>query len=256
MSFVVVIPARFSSARLPGKPLLDIGGMPMIQHVWQRAKQSNADEVVIATDDARIADAAIAFGAQVAMTRADHPSGTDRLQEVAAQRGWVDTQVVVNVQGDEPLIPPAVINQIAQLLLSSPAADMASLCEAIVDETQFQDSNAVKVVCDAAMQALYFSRAPIPWPRDGQPLAQKNGVPLWGYRHIGMYAYRTAFLHRYVSWDACSLENTEKLEQLRALYHGSVIQMAEACMTIPAGVDTQRDLDAVRQHFLSQKSIG
>ncbi len=254
MSFVVVIPARFASTRLPGKPLLDIAGRPMIEHVWRCAKQSDASEVVIATDDTRIADAAIKFGAQVAMTRIDHPSGTDRLQEVAAQRKWSSEQVVVNVQGDEPLIPPAVINQVADLLLTqATAADIATLCEAIHDEAQFRDPNVVKVVCDTAMQALYFSRAPIPWPREGMPLLQKNGEAVWGYRHIGLYAYRTNFLHRYVQWEPCLLENSEKLEQLRALYQGGVIQVAESCLPIPGGVDTQQDLDAVRKHLSVQQ---
>jgi len=252
MSFVVVIPARFASTRLPGKPLLDIAGKPMIEHVWQRAKQSDASEVVIATDDVRIADVAMQFGAQVAMTRTDHPSGTDRLQEVAAQYGWANEQIVVNVQGDEPLIPPAVINQVADLLLTQAVtADIATLCEAIYDEAQFRDPNAVKVVCNAAMHALYFSRAPMPWPRENVPLLEKNGVAVWGYRHIGLYAYRTGFLHRYVKWEPCLLENSEKLEQLRALYQGSTIQVAESCLQIPGGVDTQQDLDAVRAHLLT-----
>ncbi len=249
MSFVVVIPARFASTRLPGKPLLDIAGLPMIQHVWQRAVQSAAQEVVIATDDQRIADVAQQFGAEVALTRHDHPSGTDRLQEVAAQRRWRDDLVVVNVQGDEPLIPPMVINQVADLLLLQPEADMASLCEVIQDEAVFRDPNVVKVVCNAAMRALYFSRAPVPWPREGEPFVQLDGSTIWGYRHIGLYAYRTRFLHNYVAWEPSVLENMEKLEQLRALHHGAVIQMEEAAVKIPAGVDTQHDLDAVRRYL-------
>lgn len=247
MSFVVVIPARFASMRLPGKPLLDITGKPMIQHVWERAMESKAEQVLIATDDQRIADAAHAFGAEVAFTRADHPSGTDRLQEVVQQQGWSDDRAVVNVQGDEPLIPAAVINQVADVLLLNARADVATLCEAISDEKQFRDPNVVKVVCNEAGEALYFSRAPIAWPREG---VVENKC--WGYRHIGIYAYRAGFLHRYVSWPPCVLEQTEKLEQLRALYKGSVIQVAEACMPIPAGVDTQHDLDMVREYLSSQ----
>ena len=251
MSFVIVIPARFASMRLPGKPLLDIAGKPMIQHVWQRAMESKAEQVLIATDDQRIADAAHAFGAEVAFTRADHPSGTDRLQEVAQQQGWSENIAVINVQGDEPLIPAAVINQVADILLSHPRADIATLCEAISDEKQFRDPNAVKVVCNEAGEALYFSRAPIAYPRDG--LVDNDPVnKCWGYRHIGIYAYRAGFLHRYVSWPPCVLEQTEKLEQLRALYKGSVIQVAEACAHIPAGVDTQHDLDMVREYFSAQ----
>ncbi|HSC76765.1 MAG TPA: 3-deoxy-manno-octulosonate cytidylyltransferase [Pseudomonadales bacterium] len=243
MSFIVVIPARFASTRLPGKPLLDIAGKPMIQHVWQRAMESNAKQVLIATDDQRIADVARGFGAEVAITRADHPSGTDRLQEVAAQRGWSEDVAVVNVQGDEPLIPAAVINQVADVLLSHTRADVATLCEAILDEQQFRDPNTVKVVCNEKGEALYFSRAPIAWPRDG--IAKQ----CWGYRHIGIYAYRAGFLHRYVSWPPCELEQIEKLEQLRALYKGAVIQVEEACMSIPAGVDTQHDLDVVHEYL-------
>lgn len=245
MSFVVVIPARFASMRLPGKPLLDIAGKPMIQHVWERAMASSAEQVLLATDDSRIADVARAFGADVAMTSADHPSGTDRLQEVARQQGWPDHMAVVNVQGDEPLIPPAVIDQVAAVLLANTRADVATLCEAITDEQQFRDPNAVKVVCNEESEALYFSRAPIAWPREGEPQSL-NGKLLWGYRHIGIYAYRAGFLHRYVSWPPCLLEQTEKLEQLRALYKGAVIQVQEAMMAIPAGVDTQHDLDVVR----------
>jgi 3-deoxy-manno-octulosonate cytidylyltransferase (CMP-KDO synthetase) len=254
MSFVVVIPARFASTRLPGKPLLDIAGKPMIQHVWERAMASNADHVMIATDDQRIAAVARSFGADVAMTRADHPSGTDRLQEVAVQQGWKDHTAVINVQGDEPLIPSQVINQVADVLLRHPRADVATLCEAICDDGQFRDSNAVKVVCNESGEALYFSRAPIPWPRDGIEgmLAAKQAL---AYRHIGIYAYRTGFLHRYVSWPPCSLEQIEKLEQLRALYQGAVIQVAETCATIPAGVDTEHDLQLVREYWQNTQGI-
>lgn len=252
MSFVVVIPARFASTRLPGKPLLDIAGKPMIQHVWQRAKESNAEQVLIATDDQRIADVARGFGAEVVMTHADHPSGTDRLQEVAVQQGWSDDVAVVNVQGDEPLIPAAVINQVADVLISHSRAGMATLCEAISDVQQFRDPNVVKVVCNEAGEALYFSRASIAWPRDA--IIEEGVVDkCWGYRHIGIYAYRAGFLHRYVNWPPCMLEQTEKLEQLRALYKGAVIQVEEACMTIPAGVDTQHDLDNVRAHLSAQQ---
>lgn len=242
MSFVVVIPARYASTRLPGKPLVDIAGKPMIQHVWERAQQSAAQHVIIATDHPEIADVARGFGADVALTSPDHPSGTDRLQEVVAQQGLPDGRIVVNVQGDEPLIPPAVINQVAQLLQAHPQADMATLCEAIHEREAFEDSNCVKVVSDENGRALYFSRGQIAYPRDGVLANQP-----WGYRHIGIYAYRTGFLHRFVSWPPCVLEQTEKLEQLRALYKGSAIYVAEACETIPAGVDTERDLAQVRQ---------
>jgi 3-deoxy-manno-octulosonate cytidylyltransferase (CMP-KDO synthetase) len=247
MSFVVVIPARFASTRLPGKPLLDIAGKPMIQHVWERAKESGASEVIVATDDARIAAVVRDFGGDVAITRVDHPSGTDRLQEVAQQRGWLDAQAVVNVQGDEPLIPPVAINQVAELLLAHQGADIATLCEAFAYEQEFRDANTVKVVCNEKWEALYFSRALIASPRDGGFAA----VP--AYRHIGIYAYRAGFLNRYVSWPPCALEQAEKLEQLRALHKGCVIQVAPACAVIPAGVDTEQDLAQARC-WLEKKS--
>ncbi len=248
MSFVVVIPARYASTRLPGKPLVDIAGKPMVQHVWERAMQSDAEQVVVATDDERIATVVREFGGDVIMTRVDHPSGTDRLQEVAHHLGLKNNEAVVNVQGDEPLIPPAAINQVAAILMKNTRADMATLCEAIQDETHFHDPNMVKVVWNEQGEALYFSRAPIAFPRDGR--LTQDGVTLpWGYRHIGIYAYRAAFLHRYVSWPPCDLEQTEKLEQLRALYKGCVIQVAEALEKIPAGVDTAHDLDMVRRLF-------
>jgi 3-deoxy-manno-octulosonate cytidylyltransferase (CMP-KDO synthetase) len=248
MDFVVVIPARYASTRLPGKPLLDIAGKPMVQHVWERAGQSKAEQVVVATDDERIVDVVRAFGGEVIMTRVDHPSGTDRLQEVVAHLGLKSGDVVVNVQGDEPLIPPAAINQVADLLIQNARADMATLCEPVMDEAAFHDPNIVKVVCNEQGEALYFSRAPIAFPRDGRTDSQNPALP-WGHRHIGIYAYRTGFLHRYVSWPPCELEQTEKLEQLRALYKGCVIQVAEAQERIPGGVDTAHDLDMVRQLF-------
>lgn len=248
MSFVVVIPARYASTRLPGKPLLDIGGKPMVQHVWERACQSKASQVIVATDDARIADVVRQFGAEVVMTREDHPSGTDRLQEVVQQLGLKPNEAVVNVQGDEPLIPPAAINQVADILLCNDRADMSTLCEPIHDEQVFRDPNVVKVVCNERGEALYFSRAPIAWPRDGRVASGVDAQP-WGYRHIGIYSYRVSFLHRYVSWPPCLLEQTEKLEQLRALYNGCCIQVAEAQDQIPGGVDTPHDLNMVRQLF-------
>ena len=201
MSFHVVIPARYGSTRLPGKPLLDIAGKPMVQRVWEQAVDSGADEVVIATDDQRIADAAAGFSAEVCMTDASHPSGTDRLQQVAQLRGWADSQIVVNVQGDEPLIPPAVIDQVAHNLAEHPAADIATLSEPIIELGALTDPNVVKVVCDSQGMALYFSRATIPWPRDEFTDGVRSMPEGHWQRHIGIYAYRTAFLHRYVTWD-------------------------------------------------------
>ena len=249
MSFSVVIPARFGSTRLPGKPLLPIAGKPMVQHVWEQAGRSGAGQVVIATDDERIRVAAEAFGATVCMTSTTHPSGTDRLQQVAAEFGWDGDHVVVNVQGDEPLIPPAVIDQVAGNLATHGQAGMATLCEEITDLEELVNPNAVKVVTDARGMALYFSRATIPWPREhfregaaGMPSGQ------W-WRHVGIYAYRTRFLHQYISWSPAPLEQLEQLEQLRALHHGIMIHVERAAERVPGGVDTQEDLDAVRARF-------
>jgi 3-deoxy-manno-octulosonate cytidylyltransferase (CMP-KDO synthetase) len=247
MSFSVVIPARYGSTRLPGKPLLDIAGKPMVQRVWEQARRSGAGQVVIATDDARIQDVARGFGAEVCMTSPEHPSGTDRLQQVAAQMAWQDDHIVVNVQGDEPLIPPGVINQVAANLTHNSGAGIATLCEKIESVDELLNPNAVKVVCDSQGMALYFSRAAIPWPReafmDGQHSMPTSGC--W-YRHIGIYAYRTAFLHEYVTWEPAQLEVVEQLEQLRALCNGVDIHVASAQEGVPGGVDTPQDLEAVR----------
>ncbi len=249
MSFSVVIPARYGSTRLPGKPLLDIAGKPMVQRVWEQARASDADEVVIATDDERIQSAAEAFGADVCMTSSEHPSGTDRLQEVAAARGWADEHIVVNVQGDEPLIPPVVINQVATNLANHTAAGIATLCERMGECSDLLNPNAVKVVMDARGMALYFSRATIPWPRDAFNDDRETMPAGDWYRHIGIYAYRTGFLHQYVTWPPAPIEQLEQLEQLRALYQGVGIHVARALEEVPAGVDTQEDLDAVRERL-------
>jgi 3-deoxy-manno-octulosonate cytidylyltransferase (CMP-KDO synthetase) len=247
MSFSVVIPARYGSTRLPGKPLLDIGGKPMVQRVWEQARASGADEVIVATDDERIEKVARNFGATVCMTDADHPSGTDRLQQVARARAWPQDRIVVNVQGDEPLIPPELIDQVAGNLAAHPEAGIATLCEPIDNYTELTNANAVKVVSDINGLALYFSRATIPWPRESFS-AESGAMPEgeWN-RHIGIYAYRTEFLHRYVTWAPAPLEQLEQLEQLRALYQGERIHVAQAGVKVPAGVDTPEDLEAVRQ---------
>lgn len=246
MSFIVVIPARYASSRLPAKPLVDIAGKPMIQHVWKRALQSKADKVVIATDHELIAKTAESFGAEVCMTRENHESGTDRLQEVAEQLQLAESQVLVNVQGDEPLIPAAVINQVASLM-NEASTQMASLYELIQEAEQVFDPNAVKVVTDNKEKALYFSRAPIPWFRDG--FAQSRALPagVQYKRHVGLYAYRAGLLNQFVTWSMGRLESIEKLEQLRVLEQGIAIQMAKACAAIPAGVDTEADLEKVRR---------
>ncbi|WP_027330950.1 3-deoxy-manno-octulosonate cytidylyltransferase [Marinimicrobium agarilyticum] len=251
MSFHVIIPARYASSRLPAKPLRDIAGKPMIQHVYERACESGAESVTIATDDARIQTAAEAFGARVCMTSDQHQSGTDRLQEVVAQLKLADEAIVVNVQGDEPLIPAAVIDQVAANLAADGKASVATLCEPIESVEDFCNPNIVKVVMDTDGRALYFSRAPIPYPRDafaGEGRALPEGLS--ARRHIGIYAYRVGLLHRFVSWPQAPLERFESLEQLRVMWQGETIHVAEACEAVPGGVDTEADLERVRLLFL------
>ncbi len=251
MSFHVVIPARYASSRLPAKPLKDIAGKPMIQHVYERACESDAGNVIIATDDPRIEQAANAFGARVCMTSEHHQSGTDRLQEVVTQLHLPDEAIVVNVQGDEPLIPAEVINQVANNLANDRSASVATLCEPIESVEDFCNPNVVKVVTDANGRALYFSRAPVPYPRDA--FAGEGRVLPEGFtarRHIGIYAYRVGLLHRFVTWDQAPLERFESLEQLRVMWQGESIHVAEACRPVTGGVDTELDLDRVRR-FLS-----
>ncbi|MGO3028492.1 3-deoxy-manno-octulosonate cytidylyltransferase [Pseudomonas helleri] len=247
-TFTVVIPSRFASTRLPGKPLQMIAGKPMVQHVWEQARKSSAQRVVVATDDARIVEACQAFGAEVVLTRADHESGTDRLAEVAAQLGLASDAIVVNVQGDEPLIPPALIDQVAANLAAHAEAGISTLAEPIADVEQLFNPNVVKVVSDINGLALTFSRATLPWARDEfaqQPNALPAGVPY--RRHIGIYAYRAGFLQDFVNWGPCWLENTERLEQLRALWHGVRIHVSDVLEAPPAGVDTPEDLERVRR---------
>lgn len=237
--FTVIIPARLGSTRLPGKALLDIGGEPMIARVVRQATASEALRVAVATDDDGIAAAAEEAGAVACMTASSHESGTDRLQEAAHILGLGPDDVVVNVQGDEPLIPPAVIDQVAALLADS-AAPMASLFEPLAEGEACDNPNIVKVVTNAAGEALYFSRAPIPFDRDG------DGRDTGANRHLGIYSYRVSLLDDFVRWGPCALERTEKLEQLRVLWHGRGIRMAAAACDIPPGVDTEADLARVR----------
>ncbi|MFA0812225.1 3-deoxy-manno-octulosonate cytidylyltransferase [Microbulbifer epialgicus] len=247
-SFDVIIPARFASSRLPGKPLADIAGKPMIQHVYERACESSAERVVIATDDMRVAEAVRVFGGEVCMTSAEHASGTDRLQEVAANLGLADDRILVNVQGDEPLIPPQVIDQVASNLALNTDAGVATLSEPILTLEDFQNPNIVKVVTTESGLARYFSRAPIPWPRDAFAL-QGSELPadLEPRRHIGIYAYRAALLQNFVTWPMAPLEKFEALEQLRFLYHDENIHVADACSEVPGGVDTEQDLLRMRE---------
>jgi 3-deoxy-manno-octulosonate cytidylyltransferase (CMP-KDO synthetase) len=245
MSFRVVIPARFDSSRLPGKALLPLAGKPMLQWVHERARASGASEVIIATDDERIATAARGFGAEVAMTARTHVSGTDRIAEVAAARGWAAEDIVVNVQGDEPLIPPAVIDQVAKLLASHARADIGTLAVKIDSLAELQDPNVVKAVCDAGGRALYFSRAQVPYNRDTPAT-----VPPAALRHVGIYSYRVAALRRLAGLPPARLEQIEKLEQLRALENGMEIRVALAVERPLADVNTAADLERAERALL------
>ena len=236
--FNIVIPARFGSTRLPGKALLPIADKPMVAWVWERAMQAGAEHVVVATDDQRIVDEMTSRGAQVAMTRADHASGTDRLAEVVDQLEWADDAIVVNLQGDEPMMPVANIQRVAAMLNETAGADMATLMEPLATADTEQQS-VVKVVASETGRALYFSRSAIPFHREG-------GVPAPMFRHIGLYAYRAGFLQTFVGWPPAVAEQSESLEQLRALAHDAHIQIELAPETVPAGVDTESDLAAVR----------
>lgn len=238
--YIAVIPARYASTRLPGKALADIAGRPMIAWVHEQARRSGARDVIVATDDERIAAACGEHGAQVEMTHADHASGTDRIAELAGRLGWDDGQIVVNVQGDEPLLPPQLVSQVAELLAGTPAADMATLTAPIRTEDEFRDPNTVKVIADRDGFALYFSREAIPHRPVGPPAESAR-------RHIGIYAYRAGRLKALSAAPPCALEREERLEQLRALDLGFRIAVADADDAPPRGVDTQEDLDAVRK---------
>ena len=242
--FKIVIPARYASSRLPGKPLLDIAGKPMVVRVAEQAAKSGASEIVIATDFEKIMQVATEHRIKAVMTRLDHASGTDRIVEVAQKLGWSDDEIVVNVQGDEPLIEPDLINEVAAHLANNQHAVMATACHPISDETAFLNPNIVKVVIDANGNALYFSRAPIPYPRDD---AYKQNIQ--AFRHIGIYAYRVGFLKKYAQMSVTKLEKIESLEQLRVLHHGYKIGVTVTQKAPANGVDTQADLDYVRNVF-------
>ena len=243
--FHVVIPARYAASRLPGKPLLPIAGKPLIQWVWERACHSGAASVIVATDDARIQAVALGFGAECVMTGAHHVSGTDRIAEVARARALPPDDVVVNLQGDEPMMPPAVITELAAALESRPTTDIATAVAPISTLNEFLDPNCVKALRGLDGRALYFSRAPVPWPReaivDGRPAVYEGA-----WRHIGIYSYRVRSLLQFSAWAPTALEVAEKLEQLRALEHGMSIHLTALAEAPPAGVDTPEDLERVR----------
>ena len=245
MSFVAIIPARYSSTRLPGKPLKDINGKPMVVHVLERARESGAERIIVATDHEDVARAVESAGGEVCMTRADHQSGTERLAEVIEKCGFSDDTVIVNVQGDEPMIPPVIIRQVAENLTNSQAG-MATLAVPIDSAEEAFNPNAVKVVMDAQGYALYFSRATIPWDRDRFAQSREKIGDTF-LRHIGIYGYRAGFIRRYISWEPSQLEQIEMLEQLRVLWNGEKIHVAVAKEIPGTGVDTPEDLDRVRQ---------
>ncbi len=251
MGFHVIIPARYGSTRLPGKPLLDIAGKPMIQHVYERAKESGAENVVIATDDKRIADVASGFGAEVCMTADHHRSGTERIAEVVEALELESDDIVVNLQGDLPLVPPEMIHQVANDLADTENVKVSTLCEVLSRPADLFDPNVVKVVMNRRNFAMYFSRAPIPWDMDQFKGVDLNHESLTFeapfYVHIGIYAYRAGFLNTYLDWDSCYLGGIEKLEQLRVLWNCGRIHMAVTNKSASISVDTEEDLNRARE---------
>lgn len=243
--FKVVIPARFGSTRLHGKSLLPIAGKPMIAHVCERAKEAHADEIIVATDDNRIFDAVSELGFQAMLTSKNHESGTERIAEVAEKLSWSDDTIIVNLQGDEPLLPADYIRQVAHALANQNQAGIATLAAKIHDADEVFNPNAVKVVLDKKGYALYFSRAPIPWNRATFASTKDISAELSPLRHIGLYAYTAGFLKKYCAWESSPLEQIEALEQLRILWHGEKILVQIVDKTPPAGVDTIEDLHRV-----------
>ena len=255
MGFKVVIPARYASTRLPGKPLLKIAGKPMIQHVYECALNSGAERIIIATEDDRIAQAATSFSAEVCLTSADHQSGSERIAEVCRRYGWSKDTIVVNLQGDEPRMPAALLKQVAVDMEAHPAASVTTLAFPIKSRTALFDPHVVKVVTDSSGYALYFSRAPVPWHRD-EFLHERSLLPADAcyLRHIGLYAYRAGFLQQYVEWAPSWLERAESLEQLRVLWYGGRIHVSEALETPGHGVDTADDIRRMEAHFKGHKN--
>lgn len=256
MDFHVVIPARFASTRLPGKPLLPIAGKPMVIRVAEQAAKSGAQQIWIATDHPPIVAAAHEHGFKACLTHAHHQSGTDRIAEVVEQHGWADDTIIVNVQGDEPLIPPELIRAVARHLHDHPDCAIATACHPVHDEAALLNPNIVKAILDKNGNALYFSRAPIPYPRDA--FARNEGVPAGVpvLRHIGIYAYRASFLRAFGNLSPAAIEQAEALEQLRALWHGYRIGVTITEQAPPAGVDTEADLAAARKTFEALISEG
>ncbi len=251
----IIIPARYGSSRLPGKALADVAGKTLLERVHECAQRSEAGEVIIATDDERIRRTAEGFMARVCMTSQQHASGTERIAEVVERLRLPDEEIVLNLQGDEPLMPPKLLDLVAKTLREDAGAVMATAACVIDSYESFIDPNIVKVVRDARGRALYFSRAPVPWPRNRRPADQQPAPDGFGLRHIGLYAYRAGFIRRYARWDPSPLEAIEMLEQLRILWHGDEIAVCETDSPPPPGVDTAADLERVRRHFESNLRI-
>lgn len=247
MDFTVIIPARYASTRLPRKPLLDIAGKPMIQHVWEKAQQAGAKRVIVATDHAEIAQVVENFGGEVCLTSDKHNSGTERLAEVIDKMAIADDEIIVNIQGDEPLIPPVIVAQVAENL-DRHQVNFATLAVKLTSKEELLNPNVVKTLTDTNGMALYFSRSPIPFPRDQFATLDDAFVAAQNYlRHIGIYAYRSGFIKQYVTWQPTALEQLESLEQLRALWYGEKIHLDLAKEAPQVGVDTAEDLERVRQ---------
>jgi len=249
MKTILVIPARYNSTRLPGKPLLPIAGKPMIQRVYECARLAGFDNIIVATDDERISEVCESFAADVCMTSSSHETGSDRLAEVAALRHFDDEDIVVNLQGDEPLTPAVNLHQVAENLANNPEAMIATLSTPITSAEEYADKNIVKVVTDNAGMAMYFSRASIPYQRDPE-----LSISEFASRHIGIYAYRAKYLRNFVKMESCQLEQLEKLEQLRAMWYGTRIHVAEAAEVPGGGVDTAEDLAAVEKVFQKREA--
>ncbi len=248
LRFKVVIPARFGSTRLPGKPLLTIAGKPMIAHVCERALEAGADDIIVATDNEQIKNTVCALGIKAVMTNPNHQSGTERITETVKHCGWGDSDIIVNLQGDEPLIPPTIIREVAAALANQQTVGIATLAAKIIDPQEIFNPNAVKVVVNKMGYALYFSRAPIPWERDAFVNSGREPSGKIAYlRHIGIYAYKVDFLKRYCSWEPSPLEAIESLEQLRILWHGEAICVKIVDKTPEAGIDTAEDLIRVER---------
>ncbi len=252
--FVVIVPARLASTRLPRKPLADLAGTPMVVHVARRAAQSGAERVVVATDSDEVLAACQRFDVTAILTRADHPTGTDRLAEAVDALGLADEAIVANVQGDEPLLPPEVVAQVAALLAQRQDCAVATAAHPLADASEFFNPNVVKVVADTTGRALLFSRAPIPWARDAFAVTRERlPVDLPAWRHVGLYAYRAGFLRRFPQLPRAPIETQENLEQLRALWHGFGIAVAPLPAALPPGVDTAEDLAQVRRLLAARR---